>query len=118
MLDSCPPFQIDGNLGAPACVTEMLMQSQYGSIDLLPALPKAWANGSFRGLRARGAFEVDAKWRNGNIVSGKVVSHVGGECVLRTLSPVKIKSTEVKYSKDGRYYVATFATRRGGVYRF
>lgn len=118
MLDSCPPFQIDGNLGAPACVTEMLMQSQYSSIDLLPALPKSWRNGSFRGLRARGAFEVDAKWRSGTIVSGKVISQMGGECVLRTLSPIKIKGAEAEYSKDGRYFVVTFATRKGGVYRF
>jgi alpha-L-fucosidase 2 len=118
MLDSCPPFQIDGNLGAPACVTEMLMQSQYGSIDLLPALPKAWANGSFRGLRARGAFEVEAKWRGGSVVSGKIVSHMGEKCVLRTLAPIKIKGAEVEYSTDGRYFVATFATRKGGVYRF
>lgn len=118
MLDSCPPFQIDANLGAPAGVTEMLLQSQYGSIDLLPALPKAWESGSFRGLRARGGFEVDLKWRRGAVAGGRVVSLAGQHCVLRTLTPVEVKGAEAKYSQSGRYYVAEFDTERGKVYQF
>lgn len=118
MLDSCPPFQIDANFGAPAGVAELLLQSQFGSIDLLPALPKAWAKGSFRGLRARGAFEVDLRWRKGEIDRGSILSLAGSECILRSHTPLKIKGVKATTEKVGDWYVVKFPTEKSKRYEF
>ena len=75
-----PPFQIDGNLGTMAGVVEMLLQSHEGVIELLPALPEAWKEGSFNGLVARGNFEISAKWESGKITGAEIISNVGGVC--------------------------------------
>ncbi|WP_053989829.1 glycoside hydrolase N-terminal domain-containing protein [Mangrovimonas sp. TPBH4] len=82
LFTSHPPFQIDANFGTTAGIAEMLLQSQSGSIRLLPALPKSWANGSYKGLCARGGFVVDITWEAGIPVDVKVFSKEGGECTL------------------------------------
>ncbi len=75
-----PPFQIDGNLGTMAGVVEMLLQSHEGYIEILPALPRAWSNGFFRGLVARGNFVISAEWKDGKVVSLAITSRSGGSC--------------------------------------
>jgi alpha-L-fucosidase 2 len=76
-------FQIDGNFGMVAGVAEMMIQSHNGYIELLPALPENWKSGYVKGLRARGAFELDIHWQDGVMTTIKVKAEKGGQCLIK-----------------------------------
>ena len=83
LWDTHPPFQIDGNFGGTAGVTEMLLQSHAGFIHLLPSLPEAWSEGAVSGLEARGNFMVSLRWQGSELSEVTLLSRQGGRCTLR-----------------------------------
>ncbi|GAA3634938.1 glycoside hydrolase family 95 protein [Flavivirga jejuensis] len=117
-----PPFQIDGNFGCMAGVAEMLLQSHEGYIEPLAALPGAWKDGEYRGLVARGSFEISAVWKHSKAVSFEITSNKGGVCRIKypgidniilkddsgEIIPYVIENSDVihfKTIKIGRYFI-------------
>ena len=90
LWDLHPPFQIDGNFGGSAGVAEMLLQSHDGAVHLLPAVPRAWADGEFTGLRARGGVTVDAAWAGGKLTRATLKPSISGLQKLRFPAGVTI----------------------------
>jgi alpha-L-fucosidase 2 len=83
LLDAHPPFQIDGNFGCAAGISEMLVQSHDGAIQLLPALPDEWRDGKLSGIRTPGGFEISFEWKDGKIHKMEILSTLGGNCRIR-----------------------------------
>ncbi len=119
LLDSHPPFQIDGNFGGAAGITECLLQSHSGEIQLLPALPEEWQSGTIRGLRAKGGFEVSLAWEKGKLTNAEILSHKGMPCVLRYGEGVISVQADDGSSVNAQLQNGTicFATTVGQVYR-
>lgn len=105
LLDAHPPFQLDGNMGATAGVAEMLVQSQTGEIELLPALSSVWKSGAVKGLRARGGYTVDIAWENNKLKEVRIKASADGDCKLsydgkNFSAPVKAGKTLVLKQSD------------------
>ncbi len=101
LFDVCPPFQIDGNFGGCAGIAEMLLQSDGGIVELLPALPDTWKTGCIEGLRARGGFDVNITWDNHTLTEAVITSKAGHDCVIR----YEGKIINVRLEKGGKRIV-------------
>ena len=89
-------FQMDGNFASTALIAEMLLQSHNDTIKLLPGLPAGWPEGSVRGLRARGGFEVDAEWKGGQLTRATLHSDLGRTCRVRSAFPIAVRQLDAQ----------------------
>ena len=120
LFDTHPPYQIDGNFGAAAGITEMLLQSQGDYIEPLAALPSGWDTGSVDGIKARGNFEMDFSWENGGISECRITSNSGNPCKIKYNGIGSLKvydETNKRYVKaEASENTLEFSTTAGAVY--
>lgn len=110
LFDAHPPFQIDGNFGCTSGITEMLLQTQNGCINILPALPDEWKNGKISGLKTYGDFEVNIVWEN-NIAKEVVIkSGIGGNCRIRVPNEMKLSGNSKLRKAEGKNLNSFFET--------
>ncbi|WP_413671037.1 glycoside hydrolase N-terminal domain-containing protein [Mucilaginibacter sp. Mucisp86] len=117
LFDAHPPFQIDGNFAGVAGMAEMLLQSQQGFVNLLPALPDAWKSGEIHGLRARGGFEVNITWRKGQLAVAQIKSLSNKTCVIKYTKAVKVAGVKGQCLKVNGGYQLSFFARKGIIYQ-
>ncbi|MBS1573797.1 MAG: glycoside hydrolase family 95 protein, partial [Bacteroidetes bacterium] len=110
------PMQVDGTFGITAGITEMLIQSHEGVIDLLPALPDEWREGEINGVHARGAFELNIKWKEGKLEVAQLFSKQGAVCRIRAHVPVFITGRGKRIKTKMKEDVIEFPTEKGIVY--
>lgn len=120
LFDTHPPYQIDGNFGAAAGITEMLLQSQGDYIEPLAALPSGWDTGSVDGIKARGNFEMDFSWENGGISECRITSNSGNPCKIKYNGIGRLNvydETNKRYVKaEASENTLEFSTTAGAVY--
>ncbi|MCH7534821.1 MAG: hypothetical protein IH948_03600 [Bacteroidetes bacterium] len=112
------PLQVDGSLGVTAAVTEMIVQSHEGVIDLLPALPNEWSNGTFDGVCVRGGFELNMTWKDKKMTEIEILSKTGNACRINPGGKFNVtmdgKEVASKTNKDGSI---EFETSKGSTYQ-
>ncbi|SEM29822.1 alpha-L-fucosidase 2 [Chryseobacterium taichungense] len=102
LFDAHPPFQIDGNFGCTSGITEMLLQTQNGFVDILPALPDEWKNGNISGLKTYGGFEISIVWENNKAKEIIIKSNLGGNCRLRIPNEMELKGKSKLKKAEGK----------------
>jgi len=102
LFDAHPPFQIDGNFGCTSGITEMLLQTQNGFIDILPALPDEWKNGKISGLKTYGDFEISIVWENNKAKEITIKSNLGGNCRIRIPNKMELSGKTKLKKAEGK----------------
>ncbi|WP_144280949.1 glycoside hydrolase family 95 protein [Chryseobacterium echinoideorum] len=102
LFDAHPPFQIDGNFGCTSGITEMLLQTQNGFIDILPALPDEWKNGKISGLKTYGDFEISIVWENNKAKEITIKSNLGGNCRVRIPNKMELSGKTKLKKAEGK----------------
>lgn len=110
LFDNHPPFQLDGNIGGAAGLVEMLLQSHHNAVELFPALPTAWPEGSVKGLRARGGFVVDLDWHTKK--TARIHSILGNACTVRYSGHIQVRDDQENVIVDGNDAVRLETTAR------